>query len=72
MNQAPNPTSIAAITKGTAAADEFVRAWVGEVPAGAIIIVFPGELRRFANTYRHLPPLPSEWEPMSAPFVYRR
>ncbi|HMO26819.1 MAG TPA: hypothetical protein PKB10_11160 [Tepidisphaeraceae bacterium] len=59
-------------TASPLSADEFVRAWVGEVPAGAIIIVFPGELRRFANTYRHLPPLPSEWEPMSAPFVYRR
>lgn len=53
-------------------ADDFVRAWVGDVPAGAIVIVFPAELRRFADTYRYIPPIPAQWQPMSAPFVYRR
>jgi hypothetical protein len=45
--------------------------WIAEVPAGAILIVDPGELKRFAKTYAGLPPIPPEFLRRDEPFILR-
>ncbi|MGF1633330.1 MAG: hypothetical protein ACFCVE_05715 [Phycisphaerae bacterium] len=56
-----------------ATGDAFWPAWLGrpvdEVPADALIVVWPGELRRFYNTYRHLPDPPAGLLEQPGPFI---
>ncbi|MFT3784945.1 MAG: hypothetical protein QM770_02105 [Tepidisphaeraceae bacterium] len=49
-----------------------VQAWAADAPRDATVIVDPGELSRFARTYRKVPPLEASSAAQVQPFVLRR
>jgi hypothetical protein len=57
-----------------ASSNDWLSAWIGEPPPppNNVILVDPGELGRFARTYRALPPVPPEVLDRAEPFILNR
>ena len=54
--------------------DNWLTSWIGESSPspGSVILVDPGELSRFARTYRALPPVPQDVLDRPEPFILDR
>lgn len=52
--------------------ESLVDAWLRGAPSGAIVIVDPSELRRFAATYKNFGDLPREIAESDRPFILQR